>query len=434
METILTRELLLKSVPEWNKAREENSAVKIDLREADLREADLREADLREADLREADLSEANLSEANLSEANLSEANLIGADLNRASLFRASLIGADLHSANLFGANLIGAGLSGASLIGANLSRASLGEVNMSGADLSRADLSESNLSWADLSGANLSEAEFSGASLRDANLSGADLSRADLSETHLIGANLSWADLSEANLSGADLSRADLSGAKIAYTFWGNVDLSTVNGLNSVRHRGPSTIGIDTIYRSKGNIPEVFLHGCGVPDNIIEYLPSLTGKAFDYYSCFISHGSKDKPFARRLHADLQARSVRCWLDEEDMKSGKLIHDQIERVIKSHEKLLLILSENSMSSEWLKIEIIKAKKREDKEGIRVLFPISIVESSVLDTWELFDCEGRNLADDIRLFYIPSFIGWERDNDDYLKKFEKLLESFNAERS
>ena len=51
--------------------------------------------------------------------------------------------------------------------------------------------------------------------------------------------------------------------------------------------HYGPSTIGIDTIYKSKGNIPEVFLRGRGVPEDFIVYMRSLVGRAIDFYSCF---------------------------------------------------------------------------------------------------------------------------------------------------
>ena len=35
--------------------------------------------------------------------------------------------------------------------------------------------------------------------------------------------------------------------------------------------HFGRSTMAIDTIYKSRGNIPRVFLRGCGVPENFIE-------------------------------------------------------------------------------------------------------------------------------------------------------------------
>jgi hypothetical protein len=51
--------------------------------------------------------------------------------------------------------------------------------------------------------------------------------------------------------------------------TKFADVDLSPTKGLEVVKHLGPSTIGIDTIYRSGGKIPEVFLRGCGVPDEV---------------------------------------------------------------------------------------------------------------------------------------------------------------------
>jgi hypothetical protein len=118
---------------------------------------------------------------------------------------------------------------------------------------------------------------------LRGANLSGALLSGADLNEATLSEAILLMADLSEANLSGANVE-----GAIVQWSVFGDVDLSVVKGLDMVEHRGPSTVGIDTIYKSKGKIPEVFLRGCGVPDNFIAYVGSLVGKPIEYYSCFI--------------------------------------------------------------------------------------------------------------------------------------------------
>jgi hypothetical protein len=41
---------------------------------------------------------------------------------------------------------------------------------------------------------------------------------------------------------------------------------------------RAAATIGIDTIYKSRGEIPEVFLRGCGVPDEFIAYIGSMVG------------------------------------------------------------------------------------------------------------------------------------------------------------
>jgi len=86
------------------------------------------------------------------------------------------------------------------------------------------------------------------------------DLNRADLSRASLYGANLSGADLRRADLINANLSGADLSQAACASTSFGDVDLSEVKGLESIKHYGPSTVGIDTLFRSGGKIPDVFL------------------------------------------------------------------------------------------------------------------------------------------------------------------------------
>lgn len=46
--------------------------------------------------------------------------------------------------------------------------------------------------------------------------------------------------------------------------------------GLETVRHGGPSTIGIDTLYKSRGQIHESFLRNAGVPDRFIEHMRAL--------------------------------------------------------------------------------------------------------------------------------------------------------------
>jgi len=147
-----------------------------------------------------------------------------------------------------------------------------------------------------------------------------------------LVDADLCVADLSLADLSGADLCWASLTGAKrdevciedagMGCTSLTNVDLSKVEGLESVRHLAPSSIGVDTLYLSEGKIPEEFLRGCGVPEDLITYLPSLVGtmQPIQYQSCFISYSSKDDEFARRLHEKKRSAEHR----DASSLSGKL--------------------------------------------------------------------------------------------------------------
>ncbi len=267
-------------------------------------------------------------------------------------------------------------------------------------------------------------------------DLLGADLTGAYLLGADLIGANLTGADLSGAGLRRADLSRADLreanlTEASVGYTAFANVDLGGVIGLDTVKHLGPSTIGIDTIYKSKGKIPHSFLRGAGVPENFIEYMATLVGTGIEFYSLFISFSTKDQEFADRLHADLRAKGVRCWFAPHDLRGGKKVHEQIDEAIRVHDKLLLILSPSSMESEWVKTEISKARKREIKEERRVLFPISICSFNALRDWECFDSDaGKDSAREIREYFIPDFSNW-KDHDAYQKAFNELLKDLQG---
>lgn len=333
----------------------------------------------------------------------------------------------DLSRADLDGADLSLMDLVGTDISRAVLTRAKLNKAKLNDANLSKAILAGADLAGADLTNANLSEAMPIVADLTGVRLSGAYLGEADLSGTVLTEADLRGVVLIDTNLTGAYLIGADLTEARAFGTIFANVDLSTVKGLETIKHEGPSSIGIDTIYRSKGKIPVEFLRGAGVPENFIEYMSSLVGTAFEFYSCFISYSSKDEEFAKRLFADLQAEGVRCWFAAHHVQAGKKLHEQIDSAIRLHEKLLLILSPDSINSEWVKTEIAKARKRESQEKKRVLFPVRLnISYEQLQEWECFDADrGKDSAREIREYYIPDFTKW-KDHDQYHKEFKKLV--------
>jgi TIR domain len=209
-----------------------------------------------------------------------------------------------------------------------------------------------------------------------------------------------------------------------VGYTSFGNIDLSVVKYLETVRHIGPSTIGIDTIYLSQGNIPEAFLKGAGVDDTFITYIHSLVGKPFVHNSCFISFSSKDDEFARRLYADLQSQNVRCWFAPEDLKWGERIRTGIDEAIRLHDKLLLILSRHSVASGWVEHEVKTALARERKEKSTILFPVR-VDNTVFESpfdWATEIRHERNIGD---------FTRW-KNHDDYHKAFTRLLRDLKAE--
>ena len=58
---------------------------------------------------------------------------------------------------------------------------------------------------------------------------------------------------------------------------------------LDSCIHAGASIIDHRTLERS-GPLPLAFVRGVGLPDILIDYLPSLLNQPIQFYSCFISY------------------------------------------------------------------------------------------------------------------------------------------------
>ena len=304
----------------------------------------------------------------------------------------------------------------------ANFFKAKMPGSNFTGALLDNANFVESVLI----------EATFRDAVLPGANFEAADLGRANLREAYLVNCNFRNAILTETDFTEAVFQNTDFTGATIGNTTFGGNDLSDVLGLEHVVHRGPSDIGVRTIYRSNGEVPEQFLRGCGLPDGFVMYAKSLVGAALEFYSCFISYSSRDQAFADRLYADLQSKGVRCWFAPHHAKAGKKLHEQIDDAIRLHDKLLLILSEDSMNSEWVRTEISKARQREKRDRRRVLFPISLVAFNLIRDWECFDADtGKDSAREIREYFVPDFSDW-KNHDSYQQEFQKLIRDLKAE--
>ncbi len=325
--------------------------------------------------------------------------------------------------ADLFGANLRRAYLDGAYLSEAYLARANLTSADLIGAHFNRADLSEADLTGTDLTGADLSEA---------------NLSKANLTGAILYGAKLKDTDLTGANLNGTNFRRALLLSTKL-----GDVDLSKAVGLEEANHFSSSVISTGTIQLSKGKIPLAFLRGCGLSDVDIEYAklaaPGLdpeqvthitheirqryVGNPIQYGPCFISYNEKDEEFAKRLHENLQDRGIRCWFAPEDMQIGERIRTTIGEQVRLRDKLLIILSVNSIQSEWIGHEAEKAIAEEKEHGGLKLFPIRLDDAALnaKGGWAEAVRRSRTIGD---------FSNWKNPID-YEDAFEKLLGDLKA---
>ena len=351
-------------------------------------------------------------------------------------------------------AGLRGANLTEADLEGVRLTGADLREAHFAGAILFKADLQEAILFKADLQEANLIAAYLSGADLRGAYLAGADLREAHVTGANLGGADLSGANLIAAYLGGANLGGADLTDVTLYETMLINVDLSTVTGLDKCKHHGPSCIDHRTLARS-GKLPLSFLQGCGLSDWEIqaasfyqkelgrdeatdiayELVNTRFGNPFQYESCFISHSTADKTFCDQLHDRLQEEGIRTWFAPKDMRGGRKLFEQLERGIYLNDRLLLVLTEESMRSNWVQFEILTALERERSEGRDILFPISLVDFDRIQRWQCRDPDtGRDMAKAVREYHIlGEFKDWQNPRK-FDTAFQKLLRDLRPDDS
>jgi uncharacterized protein YjbI with pentapeptide repeats len=401
-------DILQQGVAAWNQWRRQHRGIRPDLREADLRRVHVRKADPGEIDLRGIALRSVDFSRINFRDIDFTEGDLRGIDLREA-----DLTGANLRRVSLCEADLSRADLSRADLSQANLRKAILRRTKLRGVFFgSNTDLRQADFRQADLSGAYFLNVNLTRSDLRQADLFHARLTRSDLSHTTLVEANLRRTYFDGVTFVGANLSRVVLSG-----TVFSNTDLTDVEDLETCDHRGPSTLDHRTLAIS-GPLPLAFLRGCGLPDALINYLPSLLNEPFQFYSCFISYASKDHAFAERLYADLQNHGVRCWFAPEDMKIGDRFRLRIDETIRVYDKLLLVLSRRSIASQWVEQEVETALARERQQGMTILFPVRIDNTvmTIETGWPALIRNTRNIGD---------FRRW-KTHGAYQQAFDRLL--------
>ena len=294
------------------------------------------------------------------------------------------------------------------------------------------------DLSGLNLANYNLSDTILSDANLNDTDLSKASLSGADLSDASLERSILRYTNLGYANLLRANLKKTDISFSVLEETFFTNVDLTEVIGLDRCIHAGPSNVDYRTTGQSVG-VPTEFLKGCGLSDWQIEQTklnyPNLTNKeiknvieriydlrahqAVQISPLFISYSHADTAFVDKLEEGLTKKGIRFWRDIKHGTAGKL-ERQVDRAMKLNDTVLLVLSEHSVNSDWVELEAAKARKLEKETKKDVLCPIALD-----DSWK--DCNWtESMRYQIKKYNVLDFSGWD-DEGVFTRQFARLLD-------
>jgi uncharacterized protein YjbI with pentapeptide repeats len=348
----------------------------------------------------------------------------------------------DLTGKSLKGFNLEGKDLRALLLVNSDLTKANMRESILCGVDLTRAILSETDLHGADLTGSRLVGAHLYGtnffrAKLKDCDLTyalavGAGFADADLSEASLRATMFTVVNMNSASLVSTDLLFSSFSGvefrganferATFSHTVLAGCDMRDAVGLAKVEHDGPSSIDSETLRESGGALPEAFLRGCGLSDWEIlttrlytpltaEETKKLCGQLLESrlkgsaVRLFISYSHSDEKFALKLCKNLRTEGFMVWLDRHELKSGSL-HGQVRAALAEQDVVIVILSANSIESDWVENELEIAREREKGERRDLICPIAID-----DTWKNMETENRTLWRKLREKYIVDFSGW-----------------------
>ena len=357
------------------------------------------------------------------------------------------LSGADLRESDFMGAMLRRANLSGCYLNPVHFYRADLREIDLSGTLMNRA-----NLRGANLQGANLEGADLDSAILSDANLTGANLKRADLSRCNLDRANLTDADLTDAVFHGAALTRTDLSGAQlngtdfysaifndcptvgtkfsgsiVGYTVFQNCDLSQAEGLDEIRHDAPSTLGVDSLIRCGGTLPELFIRGVGSPDTLIEFQNTIAGSDPLSGDIFISCADADIAFAETLQIGLRRNGIRCWVFSQKSRGNALVdrrstseEEEIERWVRHYKKLIVVGSAVGMETEVIRTDITQATERQQSDDEWMLYIIA-PDSTLIQP------QGRAMRNITYEHIIYDLQGQSEGSEEYVGELTRLAE-------
>jgi len=138
----------------------------------------------------------------------------------------------------------------------------------------------------------------------------------------------------------------------------------------------------------------------------------------------FISHSSIDKPFVERLATDLRTREgIDAWLDKWEILPGDRIPEKLEEGLSQAGILVLVLSPESVKSQWVSYEKdawLTAQVNEEKRAMqeartpnRRLIPVLYK-----------DCE--------KPFFLQSFLHVSINDQNYDAGFQQLIRGIRGE--
>jgi hypothetical protein len=111
----------------------------------------------------------------------------------------------------------------------------------------------------------------------------------------------------------------------------------------------------------------------------------------------FLSHSSENEAITRRLAETLRNHGIPVWYSATNIRGAQQWHDEIGKALKRCDWFIVLLSNDSITSRWVKMELAYAL-RHSQYSERIL-PILLEEcdyeslSWTLDSFQIVDLSG-----------------------------------------
>lgn len=119
--------------------------------------------------------------------------------------------------------------------------------------------------------------------------------------------------------------------------------------------------------------------------------------------SIFLSYATSDQPLAAQLAEFLGAQGFEVWFAPRSLHGGQKLYDQLVREIDGRDRVMLLVSDESMASAWVQLELLRALRPRDGDGLeRRVLPLLLASDEAWRAWRLIDPDsGRDLAAELR---------------------------------
>jgi hypothetical protein len=96
----------------------------------------------------------------------------------------------------------------------------------------------------------------------------------------------------------------------------------------------------------------------------------------------FLSYAAKDKIYARRLAEELEKTGASVWFDEWELQIGDSLRQKIDEAIAISDYLLILLSPNSVNSNWIQAEWRAALSNELNNRAVTVIPVLVEDCDI----------------------------------------------------